>query len=298
MSEQDEWEAALQQAQSAGFRLLPLDRPPDSEWWTSLADKEPPVAVRTFARRWLESPDDPWQVLLDSVATANPEALVEIEEDPHSLRGLRSLVRRIERVAIALREQTQWDEEDPWGYLVHFHHVRDADRYAQVMLYPPALPADIRQAEHVINLKFPASYRRFLLLTNGFHIGASWPRLCDIYGVGPQRANWTDVLLNNWQQCERFREIAAMWRAFQGVYDYERIMDRERGEDTFLMDETTLVPFAHIADEWCFDRTRQSYPGDYPVMFWDHETRGASEKYHDFGDWLASAVESYLFGDA
>src|SRR4051812_23020794 len=120
MSEQDEWEAALQQAQSAGFRLLPLDRPPDSEWWTSLADKEPPVAVRTFARRWLESPDDPWQVLLDSVATANPEALVEIEEDPHSLRGLRSLVRRIERVAIALREQTQWDEEDPWGYLVHF----------------------------------------------------------------------------------------------------------------------------------------------------------------------------------
>src|SRR5215468_9863782 len=78
---------------------------------------------------------------------------------------------------------------------------------------------------------------------------------------------------------------------------YERIMDRERGEDTFLMDETTLVPFAYTSDEWCFDRTRQNENVDYPVMFWDHETRGATERYRDFGDWFVGEVESYLFGE-
>jgi hypothetical protein len=211
MSEQDEWEATLERAQTAGFRTLFLESKLDDDWWTSLTDAEPPVAVRAFARRWLETPDDPWQVLLDSVAAANPEALAEIEEDAHSLRGLRSLVSRIEHVAIAHRKEAHWAEEDLWGYLVQFRHARDADRYGHVMLYPLALPADIQQAEYGIHLKLPTTYRHFLLLTNGFHIGASWPNLCDIYGVGPQRANWTDVLLNNWQECEKFREIAAMW---------------------------------------------------------------------------------------
>jgi hypothetical protein len=39
--------------------------------------------------------------LPDSVAVANPEALGAIEEDTGSLRDLRSLISRIERVAIA-----------------------------------------------------------------------------------------------------------------------------------------------------------------------------------------------------
>ena len=85
--------------------------------------------------------------------------------------------------------------------------------------------------------------------------------------------------------------------AFLGVYDYERIMDRERGEDSFHSDETILVPYAYTYEHWCFDRTRQNENRDYPVMFWDHETRGATERYRDFGDWFAGEVESYLFGE-
>jgi SMI1 / KNR4 family (SUKH-1) len=297
MPGQDEWHAALDSMRVAGFRALPLDTPLDGEWWAALTNNEPPAPVRTFAQRWLETPDDPWQVLLDSVAAANPEALAEIEEDPRSIRGVFSLVSRIERVAIAHAGTIRWDEEDPWGYLVQFRHARDAERYTQVMLYPPAPPADIRQSEHVLNLPLPTTYRRFLLLTNGLQLGASGPFMHDIYGAGPRHANWTYVLLNYWSECEKFLEIAAQWRGFQGNYQYERIMDRERGEDSFLSDETALVPFTYTYEHWCFDRTRQSYPGEYPVMFWDHETRGATERYRDFGDWFAGEVESYLFGE-
>ncbi|HEY7023169.1 MAG TPA: SMI1/KNR4 family protein [Ktedonobacterales bacterium] len=297
MSAQDEWEEALRFADTTGFRALPLESKLNNDWWTDLTDAEPPLAVRTFARRWLESPSDPWQVLLDSVTAANPEALAEIEADSHALRGLRLLVSRVTHVAIARRKQTHWDEEDPWGYLVQFRHAHDADRYECVMLYPPALPVDIKKAEYVLNLRLPTTYRHFLLLTNGLQIGAPSSLLCDIYGAGPRQAKWDPVLLYNWLECQGFMEIAAQWRAFQGVYQYERIMDRERGENSFLSDETALVPFAYTYEHWCFDRTRQTYPGDYPVMFWDHETRGATERYRDFGDWFAGEVESYLFGE-
>jgi hypothetical protein len=43
----------------------------------------------------------------------------------------------------------------------------------------------------------------------------------------------------------RFCEIAAQWRASQGVYDSERSLDRERGEDSILPDETALIPLAY-----------------------------------------------------
>lgn len=297
MTAQDEWEEALRSAHIAGFRALPLESNLDDGGWTLLTDAEPPLAVRTFARRWLESPDQPWQVLLDSVAAVNPAALAEMEADLHALRGLRSLVSRVTHAAIARRKQIHWDEENPWGYLIQFRHAVDADRYACVMLYPPALPADIRQAEHVLNFNLPTSYRHFLLLSNGIQIGAPSSLLCDIYGAGPRQAKWDTVLFDNWLECQGFVEIAAQWRAFQGVYQYERIMDRERGQDTFLSDETILVPFAYTYEHWCFDRTRQNESGDFPVMFWDHETRGATERYRDFGDWFAGEVESYLFGE-
>jgi hypothetical protein len=297
MSEQDEWREALRSAHTAGFRTLPLESKLSDDWWTSLTDAAPPAAVQIFARRWLETPDAPWRVMLDSVAAANSEALAEIEVDSHSLRGLRSLVSRATRGAIARRKEIDWAEEDLWGYLVQFRHARDADRGEQVMLCLPALPADSRQAEHVLNLKFPTTYRLFLLLTNGLKIGAPSSLPCDIYGAGPRQAKWDPVLLDSWLECQGFMEIAARWRAFQGVYQYERTMDRGRGEDSFLSDEAILVPFAYTYEHWCVDRTRQNENGDYPVMFWDHETRGATERYRDFGAWFAGEVVSALFGE-
>ena len=94
MSEQDEWKAALERAQAAGFRTLPLESKLDGGWWAALTDNEPPAPVRSL-------PSVGWRrltilggVLLDSVAAANSEAQAEIEEDQHSLRGIRSLVSR------------------------------------------------------------------------------------------------------------------------------------------------------------------------------------------------------------
>jgi hypothetical protein len=50
-------------------------------------------------------------------------------------------------------------------------------------------------------------------------------------------------------------------------------------------------------EHWCFDRTRQDENGDYPLMFWDHKTRGVTERYRNSSPWFAGAVESYLFGE-
>ncbi|MDQ2907636.1 MAG: hypothetical protein M3Y81_29355, partial [Chloroflexota bacterium] len=97
-------------------------------------------------------------------------------------------------------------------------------------------------------------------------------------------------------QCDQHQEIAASWRSFQGVYDYERIRDWENGEHTFLSDETTLVPFGYTYETWCFDRNRPEPDGDYPIIFWDHETRQARDAYPDFSRWFAGEIESYLFG--
>ena len=74
-------------------------------------------------------------------------------------------------------------------------------------------------------------------------------------------------------------------------------MDREGGIDTFLSDETILVPFSMTFDAWCFDRTRPDEDGEYPVMLWDHELREAKERYPDFAAWFAGEVTSYLFGE-
>jgi hypothetical protein len=106
------------------------------------------------------------------------------------------------------------------------------------------------------------------------------------------------VLLNQSMECAKYHEVAASWRAFQGTYDYERIMDRERGEDTFRSDETVLIPFAHTYEDWCFDRTRPDSAGEYPIVLWDHERREATDMYPQFDAWFAAEVESYLFGDA
>jgi len=105
------------------------------------------------------------------------------------------------------------------------------------------------------------------------------------------------VLLNQWLECGGQHEVAAAWREFAGTYAYERIMDRERGEDTFRSDETALIPFAYTYETWCFDRTRPDSAGEYPIVLWDHELRAATDRYPDFDSWFAGEVEPYLFGD-
>jgi hypothetical protein len=193
-----------------------------------------------------------------------------------------------ERIAILCWPPTTWRKESRWSYLLQLRSLREEES-SYIVLHAPASSQDIAAAEAVIRSKFPPSYRQFLLLANGQGIGAL--SIVGIHGAGPTLANWDAAVLNNWFECEKHQhEIAANWRHFQDLYDYERVMDWERGENSFGSDETILVPFAQTDEAWCFDRTRPDANGEYPVLFWDHETREAAEYFADFSTWLIKEI--------
>ncbi|GEM_PF-7111253 len=162
----------------------------------------------------------------------------------------------------------------------------------RLRLYPPASDSDLVRAEHVLDIRLPPSYAKLLTVTNGLDLDAL--QSAYICGAGPSRAKWEAVLLNQWLDCQPYHEIAAQWRAFQGVYAYERIMDRERGENIFRSDERQLIPFAHTYETWCFDHARQSPDGERHIVLWDHEQREAEDTYATFAEWFAHEVASYL----
>jgi hypothetical protein len=124
---------------------------------------------------------------------------------------------------------------------------------------------------------------------------SAWASAARVRGAGPRRANWDAVMLILWMKCGGQDEVAARWREFQGTYAHERIMNRERSEDTFLSDETALIPFAHTYDDWCFDRTRPDAGGDHPIMLWGHEAREATDRFRNFDSWFAGEVETYIW---
>lgn len=293
------WQAALDRSVRAGFRVHPLDTALTVTDWSHLSAEEPPLPVRTFTELWAQQSAhhvvDPWHILVESAASVTPTLRDEVVE-PSALGPLRSLLARLEQVAVVFGHPGNWTSPDQWGYLLQVRHAQRAGVYAHVLLHPPASAQNLAQAEHVLAFPLPRSYRRFLLLTNGLGLGereASY-----VCGAGPQRANWTAVQLNQWLECARQHEVSASWREFQGTYAYERIMDRERGEDTFQSDESALIPFASTYEQWCFDRTRPDSSGEYPIVLWDHELREATDRYPQFDAWFAREVEPYLFGNA
>lgn len=287
------WQSTLLECQKNRFRVLPLHAPVTEDELTALADEKLPLPVATFARLWHEYQQDAWRTLIESAALENPAVL----DEPTSsgiLAPLRSVVSRAEFAAVVWGHPLSWKSPQQWAYLLQIRAIRqDSEPSAHILLHPPASQDDIEKAETVLNLRLPPSYKRFLLVTNGLGFGANeWTFVC---GAGPARADWNKVVLNLWLECSHHNEICACWREFQGVYADEREMDRESGIDTFLSDETILVPFSMTFDAWCFDRTRPGGDGEYPVMLWDHELREAKEMYPDFVTWFAG--DSYLFGE-
>lgn len=293
MEAEQKWQQALQECRDAGFRLFPLDQSFSEAALHSLAE-EPSPAVIAFARLWNQAAPDAWQTLVQSAASVNP-GVIEDATTPPLLEPVRALLARAEYAAAAWGHPDNWQSPLQWGYLLQIRSRHAGRAPEHILLHAPASPADIAAAEAALRMKLPPSYRRFLMLTNGLGIGIR--ELTYIAGAGPARADWNPVVLNQWLECQPYHEIAAMWREFQGVYDYERIQDWEGGVNTFLSDETVLVPFAQTYDAWCFDRTRQRADGEYPVMFWDHETREASERYPDFLAWFAVKAMPYLFDE-
>lgn len=289
------WQAALDRCVRLGFHVHPLDADLTATEWSRLSAEEPPLPVRTFTQLWAQHTLDSWQVLVESAASVTPSIANEVAK-PSALGSLRSLLARVEQAAVVFGYPSNSTSPDQWGYLFHVRHAQRVGVYKQVLLHPPASEQDIVRAEHVLALQLPHSYRRFLLLTNG--LGLSEQELSYVCGAGPRRANWTAVQLNQWNVGNPQHEVAASWRAFQGIYEYERIMDRERGENTFRSDKTVLIPFAHTYEAWCFDRTRPDSNDEYPIALWDHERREATDCYPNFDAWFAEEVEPYLFGEA
>jgi SMI1 / KNR4 family (SUKH-1) len=295
VEQESSWQVALDRCIHAGFHVLALDTAPTTPEWSGLSAEEPPLPVRRFIQLWTQHTLDPWHILVESAATVTPGILDEVAE-PTTLETLRSLLARVKQAAVMFGHPITWTAPNQWSYLLHVSHARRTGVYEQALLHPPVSAEEIAQAEHVLAAPLPPSYRRFLLLTNGLGLGER--ELSYVCGAGSQRANWTAVQLNLWQECARQHEVAASWREFQGIYAYERIMDRERGRDTFRSDESVLIPFAYTYGQWCFDRTRPDGAGEYPIVFWDHELREAADRYVHFDAWFAEEVESYLFDEA
>ncbi|GCE11826.1 SMI1/KNR4 family protein [Tengunoibacter tsumagoiensis] len=294
MDENDQWRKILQSYRAQGVQAVSLAEPEAEKLVRALVVGEPlPPAVASFIRLWLKGSGEPWQILIQSASVVHAGVKKELGSGS-LLEPLRALIQRVVDVAILCWPPTPWYPSQRWGYLFQVKALQAEKAPKQIVLHTPASLQDIAQAEAALRLTLPPSYRRFLLVTNGFATGVH--RIPWICGAGPGLANWKSVLFNKWSDCEGYHEIASLWRAFQGIYDYERIRDWENGENTFLSDETVLVPFAQTYDEWCFDRSRRKVSGEYPVIFWNHETRQASDYYKDFSSWFAGEVELFLFG--
>ena len=289
-----DWPEIRGQCMRAGFLAHAFNGHFTDEDWIQLADEDPPASVRAFADLWMDGRLDLWSVVVESAARQTPSIRSEIS-DQSVLAPFRALLSRAQPLAVIYGHPHHWTSPNQWAYLLK---VRDAQRSGvnvHTLLHPPAREEDITQAERILGILLPPSYRRFLLLTNGLGIGVAENSY--VCGAGPQRATWTPVMQNAWMKCGGQHEITARWREFQGVYASERVMDRERGENTFRSDETALIPFATTYEDWCFDRTRPNSAGEYPVVLWDHELRAAEDRYPNFGAWFAGEFERYLFAD-
>lgn len=288
---QQVWQRALHACRASGIDALPLGMPLTGAAWELLAEAAPPPAVRAFADLWTQQLLAPWDVLARSAATVNPRIL-DAEPASGAVGRLRSLMEQIEFVALTYGQTAQWSSPDQWAYLVQIGRAWGQGQPGHLLLHPPATDADVAKAEHALNLTLPPSYKDLLAYTNGIGLGPTEDRY--IGGAGPSRARWKPVVLNFWLECAGQHEIAALWREFQGMYAYERIQDRERGENTFLSDETALVPFAFTNGIWCFDWTQPDADGEYPVVFWDSEVRQARTIYPDFAAWFADQMGLFL----
>jgi SMI1-KNR4 cell-wall len=287
------WQQTLQAYRAEKVQLISFEEADAETILHTMMGGDFPPSMGTFLNLWKQGSPDPWHILIQSAATLNPDVTEELTSAA-LLEPFHSLLTRVEYGAIGYWPSTDGYPGHRWGYLFQVGSPRVGEISEHIILHPPVSPEKIHAAEAVLRLALPPSYRRFLLITNGLGVGERegvW-----VYGAGPELADWDAVVLNKWLECERYGEIAAQWRGFQGVYDYEHIRDWENGEHTFCSDETILVPFGYTYEIWCFDRSRPGANGEYPVIFWDHETREASDAYRDFSSWFAGEIEPYLFG--
>ncbi|HEU5379685.1 MAG TPA: SMI1/KNR4 family protein [Ktedonobacteraceae bacterium] len=289
------WQETLQRLTEQGFRVVPLDTSVTLSEMQRVIGEAPPGNVIEFCRLWQKNHDEPWKDFVGSITLGDTPVRREIEEIATSY-PLRRLINRAEYAAIVWGNRAALVSPDPWAYLLQLQPKRpDADP-GHIRLHLPADPSSIIAAESVLGMTLPPSYTQVLVLTNG--LGLDFSGYESIAGAGPQRAVWEPVVANDWLHCSHYQEVTALWREFQGNIASEREREQEEGVNTFLSDEGPLVPFLWTAygDIWCFDRSRQQEDGEYPIIFWDHEMREATEQYPNFTHWMEHQLERKVFG--
>lgn len=292
----DSWEEACRRIISIGVRVISLDTRGVAAELPELAYDDPPPAVLAFAHQWTQDNSDPWGVLVASAAVAAPNGLGN--NPSGTLHPLKRLISRANHAAVVWDDASGLTSSDRWGYLMQILPARSDIAPGYLRFRLPASQAAVNAAEAVIGMRLPPSYLELMRLTNSLGLDMGEGKV--IAGVGPERARWDVVTGGDWLECEYYHEIAARWRAFQGVYTYEHERDRESGANTFLSDERVLVPFmsTYESDEWCFDRSRQRADGECPIVHWDHGLRQASDQYPDFATWMRDKLEAEVFVDS
>lgn len=289
------WQETLQSLTEQGLRVVPLDTSVTSSAMQRVIGEAPPGNVIEFCRLWQEHHSEPWHVLLGSVTLGDPTVRSAPEKFAPS-SPLRRLIQGASSAAIVWGNRAALVSPDHWTYLLQLRPKRPDAPPSHIRLHLPAAPSSISAAEYVLGMTLPPSYTQVLTLTNGF--GLDFAEYEGIAGAGPQRAIWEPVVANDWLHCSHYQEVTALWRQFQGINASERELDQEAGVNTFLSDERPLVPFLWTAygDLWCFDRSRQQEDGEYPIIFWDHEMREATEHYPTFTHWMEGQLERKVFG--
>lgn len=288
------WQKAIETCRRARLGVIPLDSPESidslraSDWGTL------PGSFVAFAQAWHEMQQEPWQALVQSVLQTNPNTPLQALES-RSVRTLHRVLSRADRAAITIGDPLQYRSPNPWALLLQIRASREDADPGYLLLHPPIQRHELQPVQQVLGIELPPSYADLLVVSNG--IGLDPTGSTELFGAGAQRANWALVVNGPWLQCTPFHEITAQWRLFHGVYEYEHERDAQEGVTTFRSDEHAFVPFleTNVGDSWCFDTAHQERPGEYNVIFWDHELRGVTDRAASFADWVSTHLEGLIF---
>lgn len=239
-------------------------------------------ATRKFLQGLLQPHTSFWDVLFAAAQTANKGF-----NEQSTFVPMRQLLNHAKQVAVLYGEHFAWKSPDKWSYLFE---VLNGNESNYIIVHPPATNEQIQQAEAVLGISLPPKYIQFLQLTNG--LGIAIDEIQFVCGVGDARAVWDyeKTFQAGTFISDEYHEIASYWFRWQDVLAYERQRDRETGINTFLSDEKVCIPFAHVVDDWCFDRSHSNERGEYPILYWDHEFRETTNVYPDFEAWFLDIV--------
>ncbi len=278
------WEDALQEYRTHGFLVFTRE----DLFAISLDDviETKPISPSTVAfLRCLSRPTCTlWDAFFTGILTVHnnmPETAI--------FPPFRYLIDHTVQIAVLYGEHPAKKSPDRWSYLLG---IRDENRNKNIycIAHAPASSEHIREAETILEMKLPLTYTSFLQCTNGLELDLHGCYF--VSGVGRARARLDEVLSSPNPAAESFtyHEIASYNLMWQSVLQYERQRDQETGINTFLSDERVCVPFASTYDDWCFDRSCAHENNEYPILFWDHESRQATWQYPDFETWFVHEV--------